>query len=47
MGQFFIPWTLALIPTSSVFDSFVYNWEEKFAVVHTQNVSWVITLNLL
>lgn len=47
MGQFFMIWTLALIPTSSVFDSFVYNWEEKSAVVHTLNVSWVIALSLL
>lgn len=35
MGQFFMMRTLALIPTSSVFDSIVYNWEEKSAVVHT------------
>lgn len=39
MGQFFIIWTLALISTSSVFDSFVYNWEEKSAVVHTLKCS--------
>lgn len=48
MGQFFTIWTLALISTSSVFDSFVYNWEEKSAVVHTKcSLSYCIEFTVI